>query len=67
MSDDPRARFERLIEEYRRAFDESAPVFGLHGDPDYGCRMLRMALDRGSPLTVREVYGDEVADGDAVA
>lgn len=60
-------QIEGLEDEYRRTFDEGPPRFGLANQPERYAKLLRQALDRGSPITVREAYGDEVADGDAVA
>ncbi|HKK09043.1 MAG TPA: hypothetical protein VKA44_09175, partial [Gemmatimonadota bacterium] len=45
---------------YREAFDESPPRYAYPDNREYR-RMMRLALERGEPITLEEAYGEELA------
>ena len=54
-----------LIERYRQAFGERPARYPYPRADDYRSA-IRRALERGSALTLEEMYGPEVAHGNAV-
>lgn len=62
MADVTRDEVERLVAEYRARFGEGAPRYAYEDDREYA-RAMRRALDRGSPITLEEAYGEKVAAG----
>jgi len=61
-----REKIRRLRDRYTAAFNESPPRYGYPKAKDFVAAMEK-ALERGSPITLEEAYGPEVANGQAYA